>query len=453
MDNRVNFPLVVDKDNFDKKFIEGIKEEKYLKITGSYKLTREDYNNLLLYTNIDTLEVYDIDDFEYQDDIDIRLGSKIDFISKQFNKLNLNKISARKKTQLSLTLPFKLFFQNDVLYNEEDDFNKLLKYLGKIEILNINLEDNNIDSIINLVYKIENKINKKIKFINIIMDNKTVKEIEKLKFLEDERIIKVWYEDGVTDCTIDEFIVMRKNIDEIINKIKQSNLTNFEKVLYVYDIVKKFSYNKSEDNYSMNGRLLHKIFTTDNIVCSGYSKLIKQILNELGIQAGIYKLITKDNELHTRNIVYIKDDFYNINCIYSMDSTWESSIRDDYAYSLFLTPIDKLKEYFPNERFRQDIDVLCGEKKLDEIKLLDKISLYQFMNNKDLLQEDIDNLIRFCNKKATLNNFSEALINVKVAQGVSKKLIALNVKNIISYNNQLTTYLNNKISTNINFFE
>lgn len=453
MDNKINFPLVVDKDNFDKKFIEGIKEEKYLKITGSYKLTREDYNNLLLYTNIDTLEVYDIDDFEYQDDIDIRLGSKIDFISKQFNKLNLNKISARKKTQLSLTLPFKLFFQNDVLYNEEDDFNKLLKYLEKIEILNINLEDNNIDSIINLVYKIENKINKKIKFINIIMDNKTVKEIEKLKFLEDERIIKVWYEDGVTDCTIDEFIVMRKNIDEIINKIKQSNLTNFEKVLYVYDIVKKFSYNKSEDNYSMNGRLLHKIFTTDNIVCSGYSKLIKQILNELGIQAGIYKLITKDNELHTRNIVYIKDDFYNINCIYSMDSTWESSIRDDYAYSLFLTPIDKLKEYFPNERFRQDIDVLCGEKKLDEIKLLDKISLYQFMNNKDLLQEDIDNLIRFCNKKATLNNFSEALINVKVAQGVSKKLIALNVKNIISYNNQLTTYLNNKISTNINFFE
>ena len=453
MDNKINFPLVVDKDNFDKKFIEGIKEEKYLKITGSYKLTREDYNNLLLYTNIDTLEVYDIDDFEYQDDIDIRLGSKIDFISKQFNKLNLNKISARKKTQLSLTLPFKLFFQNDVLYNEEDDFNKLLKYLEKIEILNINLEDNNIDSIINLVYKIENKINKKIKFINIIMDNKTVKEIEKLKFLEDERIIKVWYEDGVTDCTIDEFIVMRKNIDEIINKIKQSNLTNFEKVLYVYDIVKKFSYNKSEDNYSMNGRLLHKIFTTDNIVCSGYSKLIKQILNELGIQAGIYKLITKDNELHTRNIVHIKDDFYNINCIYSMDSTWESSIRDDYAYSLFLTPIDKLKEYFPNERFRQDIDVLCGEKKLDEIKLLDKISLYQFMNNKDLLQEDIDNLIRFCNKKATLNNFSEALINVKVAQGVSKKLIALNVKNIISYNNQLTTYLNNKISTNINFFE
>ena len=55
-----------------------------------------------------------------------------------------------------------------------------------------------------------------------------------------------------------------------------------------------------------------------------------------------------------------------------MEPTWESAIKEEYAYSLFLTPIDKLKECFPKERFRQDIDVLCGNKTINEIKLIDK---------------------------------------------------------------------------------
>ena len=238
----------------------------------------------------------------------------------------------------------------------------------------------------------------------------------------------------------------------IIAQINKTTLSNFEKVLYVYDIVKKFNYNKSKDNYSMDGRLLNKIFTTNNIVCSGYSKLISQILNELGIQTGIYKLITQNNELHTRNIVHIKDEKYNINYIYSMEPTWESAIKEEYAYSLFLTPIDKLKEYFPKERFRQDIDVLCGEKTINEIRLIDKISLYQFFNNKDLTQKEINNLIKATNAKATLDNFCQSLINVKVAQGLPKNIVEINIPRIINYNTQLTTYLNKEIKTNMNFF-
>ena len=453
MENIKQSPLTVDKNNFNKEFIKNLKEQKYLKILGNYTLTKKDYDNLLVYTNIETLEVENIEDFEYQNEIKIIINKKIDFKSNQFKKLNMNKLEAKEKTQLTLTLPFKLFFENDTLYNEEDDLDILLKYIEKLELLNIKLENTNINNIINLIYKIENKINKKIKFINIITENKTILEIEKLKFLEDDRIIKIWYEDGITDCTIDEFIIMRKNIDTILNEVKKHNLTNFEKVLYVYDIVKKFNYKKSEDNYSMDGRQLHKIFTTNNIVCSGYSKLIKEVLNELGIQAGMYKLITKNNELHTRNIVHIVDETYNINYIYSMEPTWESSIKEDYAYSLFLTPIDKLKEYFPHEKFRQDIDVLCGEKTINDIKLIDKISLYQFMNNKDLTQENINKIINEANKKATLDNFCKALINVKVAQGLPKNIITLNVQKIINYNNELTSYLNKKINTNMYFFE
>ena len=268
MNNNIS-PLIVPKEKFNLKFIQNLTEEKNIKIIGNYKLTKEDYNNLLLYSNIETIEVSDVDDFEYQDDLKIITQKTIEFKTEQFKKLKINKVEKYNKTSLTLTLPFKLYFENDCLYSEEDEFNKLLKYIENIEILNINIEPSQINNVINLVYKIEEKINKKIQFINCITKNKTIKDIEKLKFLEEDRIIKIWYEDGITDCTIDEFIIMRKNIDSIINDIQSKKLTNFEKIIYLYDIVKKYNYKKSEDNYSMDGRQLHKIFNTKNIICSG----------------------------------------------------------------------------------------------------------------------------------------------------------------------------------------
>lgn len=446
-------PLTVQSKDFNTKFIQNLKEEKYLKILGNHTLSKEEYNNLLLYTNLEKLEVEEIDNFEYENDIEINTRKQIEFKTDFFKKLKLTKTQAKEKTQLTITLPFKLFFENDNLYSEEDDFNNLLKYTKSLEMINIRVEENKIDEIIKIINKIENKIEKPLQFINIITENKTIKNIEQLKTLEEKRIVKIWYEDGITDCTIDEFIIMRKNIDEIVNKINKTKLTKFEKLLYVYDIVKKFNYKKSEDNYSMDGRQLHKIFTTNNLVCSGYAKLTKQILNELGITAGIYKLITKNNELHTRNIVHIIDEKYNINCLYSMDPTWESAIKQEYSYSLFLTPIDKLKEYFPKDRFRQDIDVMCGIKKINEIKLIDKISLYNFFNNIDITQEEIDKIILQANKKATLNDFINALINVKEIQGLSRNTVILNAEKIVNYNNELVTYLNKNLNTKINFFE
>lgn len=447
-------PLIVSKEQFNLEFMQNINDETNIIITGNYTLTKEDYNNLLLYTNIEQVEVCDVEDFEYQEDLKIITHKTIDFKTEQFKKIKINKVDKYAKTSLTIKLPFKIYFENDCLYSEEEEFNKLLKYISNIEILNIEMENTNqINNVINIVYKIENKINKKIKFINCITKNKTIKDIEKLKFLEVDRIIKIWYEDGIIDCSIDEFIIMRKNIDIIINDIQSKKLSNFEKIIYLYDIVKKYNYKKSEDSYSMDGRQLHKIFNTKNIICSGYARIISEVLNEIGIQAGIYKLITKNNELHARNIVHIKDEKYNINSIYSMEPTWESAIKEDYAYSLFLTPIDKLKEYFPNETFRQDIDVLCGNKNIEEINLTDRISLYQFFNNKDLTQQEIDKLLKEATKKVTLKDFSNALVNVKIEEGISKNIINLNIPKIINYNNELTNYLNNKIKTNINFFE
>lgn len=432
--------LIVSKEDFKEKTLKKLTTQKSLKITGDYKLTKEDYDNILLLTNIQKVEVEDIEDFEYDNEIELKTNSNIEFKTESYKKLKINKTGNYNKTSLTLTIG----------ENTEEDFNKLLKHINDLELLNINLEIKNTDKIIEMVYKIENKINKKLQFINVITQNQTIKEIEKLRFLEDDRIIKIWYEDGITDCSVDEFITMRKNIDKIVNEIKEKNLSNLEKIIYAYDIVKKYNYKGSNN---MDGRQLHKIFTTDNLVCSGYARIISQVLEELNIQSGIYKLITKDNVLHARSFVHIIDEKYNVDALYSMEPTWESKLNDDFAYSMFLTPITKLKQTFPNETFREDISVLCGEKKLNEISLRDKISLYQFFKNKDLTQQEIDNVINKANKEVTLNAFSEALINVKTCEGLKRNIVELNVPKIIKYNTNLINYINNNIGTKIEFFK
>ncbi len=446
-------PFCVDKDKFNFDFIMSLGDIDYLKIVGDYTLTKRDYDNLVVYSNVSVLDVYDIDNFDFGNEIRLNVEKKVCFNSKRYQRLNVDKVWGFKKSNLTISLPFNIYFSNDCLYSESDDFDKLLKYVNDIEILNLNFESLDVvDEAISIIFRIENRIGKKIKFINCITKNKTIYDIEKLRFLEDDRVIKIWYEDGITDCSIDEFMLMRKNIDLILSDVNSKCLSNFEKVIYVYDIVKKFNYNKANDDYSMDGRQLHKIFNTGNMVCSGFARIITEVLNELGIQSGIYKLVTKDNELHARSLVHIIDQKYDINGIYSMEPTWESAINTDYAYSLFLTPINKLKKAFPNEKFREDISVLCGMKKIDEISLRDRISLYQFFNNKDLEQDYIDSVISSSNKYANINNFAEALIRVRIEQGIFNEKTNYNISKVINYNNKLVEYFNSNMGTNINFF-
>lgn len=447
-------PFCVNFKDFNKDFIKSLPSSvSYIKIDGEFILTKELFDFLVVYSNVSCIDVYDIDDFNYGSEIKINVLKPVSFNSIRYKKLNVSKVDGYDKTSLTISLPFKIFFEGDMLFSEEEDFDKLLKYIKNIEILNINFDNISVvDEVVNVVYKIEKVIGKKISFINCITSNQTIYDIDKLRFLEDDRIIKVWYEEGITDCSVSEFISMRKGIDSIVNDVKSKDLTDFEKVIYIYDYVKKFSYNASLDNCNMDGRFLHKIFSTDKIVCSGYSRIISRVLNELGIRAGIYKLVTKDNTLHARCLVHIKDDFYNINSICSMEPTWESAIGEECAYSLFLTPVSKLKASFPKETFRDDIDVLCGLKKINEISLSDRISLYQFFNDKDLNQEYLDSFISGCCKDADLNSFCKALINVKVAQGFNLNTILSNVSNIVKYNSELSNFFNLKMETNINFF-
>ena len=108
-------PLIVPKEQFNLEFIKNLNDETNIIITGNYTLTKEDYNNLLLYTNIDQVEVNDVEDFEYQEDLKIIVHETIEFKTEQFKKIKINKVDKYTKTSLTIKLPFKIYFENDCL--------------------------------------------------------------------------------------------------------------------------------------------------------------------------------------------------------------------------------------------------------------------------------------------------------------------------------------------------
>ena len=52
--------LIVSKEDFNLKTLKKLTTQKTLKINGNYKQTKEDYDNILLLTNIQKVEVEDI---------------------------------------------------------------------------------------------------------------------------------------------------------------------------------------------------------------------------------------------------------------------------------------------------------------------------------------------------------------------------------------------------------
>lgn len=156
MNNKINniTPITISKNELNKNSIIQLGDTKYIKIKENYTLTKKDYDLLLLYSNVEQIDVEDVEDFEYQNDLKININKKIQFKSKQFQKLTINKVDKYNKNSLTLTLPFKMYFEEDCLYSEEDDFNKLLNYIDELEMLNINLEEiNTIDKVIETIKK------------------------------------------------------------------------------------------------------------------------------------------------------------------------------------------------------------------------------------------------------------------------------------------------------------
>ena len=200
-------------------------------------------------------------------------------------------------------------------------------------------------------------------------------------------------------------------IEQLIEKINSYNFSPLEKIMYVYDIVREKKYKKEKDSkqaYLSND--IGYVTTTDYIVCFGYANIFSFILNKLNINNSIYYLPSlKDKPGHKRNLIYINDEKYDINCNLFFDPTYDSKKERDkhwlYKYKYF------------------------GKNITDFII-------------QDIINEVTDNNITINNistKYLTSQTFLKILIEVKKVQYLKENLVNLDISFFL---NSLKMYIN-----------
>lgn len=265
-----------------------------------------------------------------------------------------------------------------------------LKYLGENTKLIIT-SNCNVKEIIETLRKYNKNNNIQ---IDITDDKKSLnKDLRDLGYFdtEPEEIygnIKINYRAlQNSNLSINQYIGYEKLLYSMIEPAK--DMSPFEKYIYAYDITKQFKKyntpkkdNKNIENLSQDeymkikflSRDLYQILDNDYIVCVGFSNLLIDLLNKLGIdnialpvyvdtslskavkQLNIpkeewknmtpeekHRLIIRQQSYipkddfggHRRLLVNIKDEKYGIDGIYVSDPTWDNNLEKNiYAHAV-----------------------------------------------------------------------------------------------------------------------
>lgn len=188
--------------------------------------------------------------------------------------------------------------------------------------------------------------------------------------------------------TLKEYQSEEDKIENMVSKIRSADLSPFEKFLAVYDIVKNYKpYNgiigANDESFHLNRILDDK---NEFIVCAGYARLLEELLIRVNIPCKRISVnidssyiggFTKEEKnvkynLHSRNLVKIDDDKYNIHGIYISDSTWDNN-RKYNLYLHSLLTFDRKKEADRLESL-EDEDLLLDFHSIQEF--IDKIKFY-----------------------------------------------------------------------------
>lgn len=196
-----------------------------------------------------------------------------------------------------------------------------------------------------------------VKRTRVKLYNQTYEDIYELKALDKKSDLKISYNGLLYQTTYDEFVGMRATIDYYKELIGNTNLSPVEKVAYVYDLLKGWKYKENQNKD--RARQIHGIIEDGTIVCVGYSEFAHQLLSELGIPSTKINVdcLLEDGTTgyHTRNIIRVDDDKYNIHGLFAMDITWDSdrdvSIKEEEGVRTIISrpePTDNIVRKYDN---------------------------------------------------------------------------------------------------------
>lgn len=154
--------------------------------------------------------------------------------------------------------------------------------------------------------------------------------------------------------SIEEYIQEENILNNLVKDIKYGNLSQFEKYIYVYNIVKNFKPYQENEEQLGDSRCLKCILKNDYMVCVGFSVLLKTLLDKVNIpcvdlSTYFYLPIDDKNDNlelvgHQRNLIKIDDDKYNIHGIYVSDPTFDHNMEKDLYNNCILTLSQRVKK-------------------------------------------------------------------------------------------------------------
>lgn len=193
--------------------------------------------------------------------------------------------------------------------------------------------------------------------INSKNDMFSSEEFENIKKFEsmlyNEMGATLFVKEGNILWNIDEISNTYNYINDCVEKINNANLSSFEKFVAAYQIATDRIYLEEEEGQSaFVSRSIMGVTNNNEIVCMGYSVLLKELCNRLGddnLKAFVNNIkIIKNNEkqvYHSTNIVSIKDDKYGIAGMFYADPCWDSKRSQNgvMAINFCLVPISDTK--------------------------------------------------------------------------------------------------------------
>lgn len=272
-----------------------------------------------------------------------------------------------------------------------------------------------------------------------------------------------------------EYYNEERKIENMINLIRTTKLSPFEKYLAVYDIVKRFRVYNGTNNADLDTYVLKYLLDDNNtlIVCAGYARLLEELLTRVGVpckkmsaQVGKPReeAIAGDDikyEPHARDIVMIDDDKYNIHGIYLADPTWDSN----FDYNLYLNSLltfDRKKEARRMELISDEqllLDFHDTKEFMSNIRLFiersvaanggtkEGIEIYKRNAYKNLYLKIIELLCVFNKNKAMeLSKKYDDLLNVDISKITSQDLEKPLSNLLVEYAKYVMPLVNKKIN-------
>lgn len=209
----------------------------------------------------------------------------------------------------------------------------------------------------------------------------SLKDVKKIKQIFNNSTDNVYFKlNGNTNIiNYNDCKTTYEAIDKPISIIKSLELSLFEQVMFVYDIVRNRFYKEEKKNEDSSlSRDITNVILTDNIVCLGYCRIMKYIFDGLGIPNDIaYFSPISGTSGHARSVVYIRDDKYKINGVYYFDPTWDCKAKQGdnvyrYRYKYFAMTKNEMNDVDSGIRYEKYFEDFSSNFMNDTLESLKK---------------------------------------------------------------------------------